>query len=161
MGNLTSRRKVVFDVKNGHLSAFFAKKGIVAPVFYSYQSKKTNIQVHLLATRELLSPGQRIQFTEIPSDITTRDIARYYTFNSDDLKAINSCRRAHNRLGFAVQLCYLKFPGRVWELGEKVPKPVLSYIALQLDVKSKLIKNYALRDTTRREHLAKIQKVFE
>lgn len=114
-----------------------------------------------MATRELLSPGQRIQFTEIPLDISTRDIARYYTFNSDDLKAINSCRRAHNRLGFAVQLCYLRFPGRVWELGEKVPKPVLSYIALQLDVKSKLIKNYALRDTTRREHLAKISYVFE
>ena len=60
-----------------------------------------------------------------------------------------------------MKLCYLRFPGRVWELGEKVPKPVLSYIALQLDVKSELIKHCALRDITRREHLAKIQKVFE
>ncbi len=114
-----------------------------------------------MATRELLSPGQRIQFTEIPPDISARNIARHYTFNFDDLKAINNCRRPHNRLGFAVQLCYLRFPGRVWELGEKVPKPVLSYIALQLDIKSKLIKNYALRDTTRREHLTKIQQLFE
>jgi TnpA family transposase len=113
-----------------------------------------------LATRELLSPEQRRQFREIPIDISARDIARHYTLNSDDLKAINCRRRVHNRLGFAVQLCYLRFPSRVWELGEKVPKTVLSYIALQLDIKPKVIKDYGLRDTTRREHLAEIQQIF-
>jgi TnpA family transposase len=113
-----------------------------------------------LATRELLSNLQRIQFTQIPLDISARDIARYYTFNSEDLKFINSRRRVHNRLGFAVQLCYLRFPSRVWEIGEQVPKPILSYIALQLSIKSKFFKDYAVRDTTRREHLAEIQKAF-
>jgi hypothetical protein len=78
-----------------------------------------------LATRELLSPAQRLQFTEIPDSITTRDIARYYTFSNDELKIIKERRRPHNRLGFAVQLCYLRFPGRVWNLGEIVPESVL------------------------------------
>lgn len=113
-----------------------------------------------MTTRSLLSTTQRLQFISIPSDISPRDIARYYTFNSEDLKIINSRRRVHNRLGFAVQLCYLRFPGRVWEIGEEVPKAVLYYIALQLEVKPKVIKAYALRDTTRREHLAEIQKLF-
>ncbi len=113
-----------------------------------------------MPTRELLSNIQRIQFTQIPLDISARDIARYYTFNSDDFKFINSRRRVHNRLGFAVQLCYLRFPSRVWEIGEQVPKPVLSYIALQLGIKSRFFKDYAIRDTTRREHLAEIQKAF-
>ncbi|MBW4511487.1 MAG: Tn3 family transposase [Scytonematopsis contorta HA4267-MV1] len=113
-----------------------------------------------MATRELLTSSQRIGFTEIPSDISEFLIARYYTLNDYDLKVINSRRRVHNRLGFAVQLCYLRFPGRVWELGERVPKSILSYIALQLDVKPKVIKEYAQRDTTRREHLAEIQLYF-
>lgn len=113
-----------------------------------------------MATRELLSDIQRIQFTQIPIDITDRDIVRYYTFNTDDLKVINSRRRVHNRLGMAVQLCYLRFPGRVWELGEKVPNSILYYVASQLSVKPKFFKQYAVRDTTRREHLAELQKVL-
>lgn len=113
-----------------------------------------------MATRELLTASQRIDFTEIPSDISEFIIARYYTLSDYDLEIINSRRRVHNRLGFAVQLCYLRFPGRAWELGEKVPKPILSYIALQLGIKPKVLNDYAQRDTTRRDHLADIQSYF-
>lgn len=113
-----------------------------------------------MATRELLSPTQRLQFTEIPDSITTRDIARYYTFSNDELKIIKERRRPHNRLGFAVQLCYLRFPGRVWSLGEIVPESVLFYIASQLKLDPTIITEYSQRDTTRREHLAEIQNNF-
>jgi TnpA family transposase len=113
-----------------------------------------------LATRELLSPAQRLQFTEIPNSITTRDIARYYTFSNEELKIIKERRRPHNRLGFAVQLCYLRFPGRVWSLGEIVPESVLFYITSQLKLDPKIITEYSQRDTTRREHLAEIQNNF-
>lgn len=113
-----------------------------------------------MATRELLSPAQRLQFTEIPDSINTRDIARYYTFSNDELKIIKERRRPHNRLGFAVQLCYLRFPGRVWSLGEIVPESVLFYIASQLKLDPGIITEYSQRDTTRREHLAEIQNNF-
>lgn len=113
-----------------------------------------------MVTRELLSPVQRLQFTEIPDSITARDIARYYTFSNEELKIIKERRRPHNRLGFAVQLCYLRFPGRVWNLGETVPESVLSYIASQLKLDSIIIGEYSQRDTTRREHLGEIQHLF-
>ncbi|CAD5988552.1 Transposase for transposon Tn501 (plasmid) [Planktothrix tepida] len=113
-----------------------------------------------MATRELLSPAQRLQFTEIPHFITPRDLARYYTFNNDELRVIKQRRRPHNRLGFAVQLCYLRFPGRVWSLGEIVPESVLFYIASQLKIDPTIIREYSQRDTTRREHLADIQQEF-
>ncbi len=113
-----------------------------------------------MATRELLSPAQRLQFTEIPNSITTRDLARYYTFSNEELKVIKERRRPHNRLGFAVQLCYLRFPGRVWSLGEIVPEPVLFYVASQLKLDPTIITEYSQRDTTRREHLAEIQNNF-
>lgn len=115
---------------------------------------------HQPSTRELLSPAQRLQFTQIPDSISPRDIARYYTFSTDNLKIINQRRRAHNRLGFAVQLCYLRFPGRVWSLGEVVPESVLSYITSQLKIDPKVIVEYSQRDTTRREHLAEIQSIY-
>ncbi|WP_139295223.1 DUF4158 domain-containing protein, partial [Planktothrix tepida] len=96
-----------------------------------------------MATRELLSPAQRLQFTEIPHFITPRDLARYYTFNNDELRVIKQRRRPHNRLGFAVQLCYLRFPGRVWSLGEIVPESVLFYIASQLKIDPTIIREYS------------------
>jgi TnpA family transposase len=113
-----------------------------------------------LATRELLSPAQRRQFTEIPDSITAREIASYYTFSNDDLKIIKEHRRPHNRLGFAVQLCYLRFPSRVWNLEEIVPVAVLDYIATQLKLDPIIIEAYSERDSTRREHLVEIQSKF-
>ncbi len=113
-----------------------------------------------MATRELLSPAQRLQFTEIPNSITAREIASYYTFSNEDLKIIKEHRRPHNRLGFGVQLCYLRFPGRVWNLEEIVPVAVLDYIATQLKLDPTILDTYSQRDSTRREHLVEIQSKF-
>lgn len=39
------------------------------------------------------------------------EIARYYTFDDRDLSIIRQRRGDHNRLGFAIQLCCLRYPG--------------------------------------------------
>jgi len=59
-----------------------------------------------------LNPEQRHALTHIPPDLSDREIARYYTFTEKEQELINRRRRASNRLGFAVQLAVLKFPGR-------------------------------------------------
>ena len=38
-------------------------------------------------------------------------MVRYWTLSYEDLNRIRSRRGAENRLGFAVQLCLLRFPG--------------------------------------------------
>lgn len=114
-----------------------------------------------MSTRELLSPSQRAEFTEIPPDMSERDMARYYTLTEDDLKVINRHRGSHNRLGFAVQLCYFRYPGRNRNPGEEVPERLLDYVAGQLKVSPHVMKDYARdRDTTRREHQLELQSVF-
>lgn len=113
-----------------------------------------------MATRELLSPAQRLQFTEIPDSITTREIATYYTLAREDLQIVSERRRGHNRLGFAVQLCYLRFPGRAWSLGEIVPPAILNYIAEQLNLAPNILSDYSRREVTRHEHLVEIQAKF-
>ena len=72
-----------------------------------------------MPTRELLTPSQRVQLLDIPPDMSEQILARYYTLSEDDLSLIKQRRRNHNRLGFAVQLAYLRFPGRTWQLMRK------------------------------------------
>ncbi|WP_238903425.1 DUF4158 domain-containing protein [Clostridium sp. YIM B02506] len=57
-----------------------------------------------MATPEiLLTEEQRLEFTQIPQNISEWEIARHYTLNENDIEIINRHRRDYNRLGFAVQ----------------------------------------------------------
>ncbi len=115
-----------------------------------------------MATRELLSPAQRAQMLCIPDDLSDQLLARYYTLSDDDLVLIKQRRRPQNRLGFAVQLAYLRFPGRTWLASEEVPPRVLTYIADQLRVNPMSLVQYAQdREATRFEYLAELQRVYK
>ena len=83
--------------------------------------------------KELLTADQREEFVRIPLDMTERELEIYYTFSQYDLEIINRHRRDHNRLGFAVQLCVLRYPG--WSLSyvEPIPDLVIQYIAKQIN----------------------------
>ena len=65
-------------------------------------------------------------------------------------------RGDHNRLGVAVQICYLRFPGRVLAEGERTYPPLLGMVAVQLKLSSSIWDIYAERDQTRREHLQEL-----
>ena len=71
----------------------------------------------------LLSPAQRAKLLQIPDDFSDREIVRYYSLSPEDLTTIAEHRRSHNRLGFTVQLAYLRYPGRPWRPEEHVPQP--------------------------------------
>lgn len=63
-------------------------------------------------------PGRSILSTERESLIalpdTNDELIRHDTFSESDLFIINQRRGAANRLGFAVQLCYSRFPESSW-----------------------------------------------
>ena len=61
-------------------------------------------------------------------------------------------RRAENRLGFALQLCLVRYPGRVLRSDERPPPALITFVAEQIDVDPGIFSNYAKRDETRREH---------
>ncbi|MBV8216153.1 MAG: DUF4158 domain-containing protein, partial [Verrucomicrobia bacterium] len=62
--------------------------------------------------------------------------------------------------GFAVQLWYLRFPGRLLAPDETPYSPILAMSAAQLKVPTGIWTFYADRDQTRREHLAELQEQF-
>src|SRR5258707_983346 len=112
-----------------------------------------------MPTRELLSPVQRTQFLCVPADMSEQMLVRYYTLSEDDRSLIKQRRRNHNRLGFAVQLAYLRFPGRTWAANEEVSPLLVSYVASQLKVNPMSIVQYGQdREATRYEHLAELEK---
>jgi len=108
--------------------------------------------------QEILSPGQHAQLLMLPTDV--RQIAECYTFSPADLELIAQCRGDQNRLGFAVQLGFLRHPGRAWTPAESIPEPMLGYLAGQLGVTPGDFAGYASRDQTRREHLARLVATF-
>jgi TnpA family transposase len=108
--------------------------------------------------RELLTSTQRDELLAFPTD--EADLLRYYTFNTHDLAVIRRRRGDHNRLGFAVQLCYVRFPGQLLAVGEPPYAPILAMAAAQLKVPTGIWSFYAERDQTRREHLLELQEQF-
>jgi len=108
--------------------------------------------------RELLTSAQREELMAFATEEV--DLIRHYTFSTHDLAVIRRCRGDHNRLGFAVQLCYLRFPGRLIALGEIPYPPILGMAAAQLKVPTGVWSFYAEREETRREHLLELQEHF-
>ena len=105
--------------------------------------------------RQLLSPQTRSSLFDPPSDPAS--IVRFYTFPPEDLALIRRRRRPGNRLGFAVQLAYLRHPGRAIEAGEVPPEEMLVFIAQQLGLTTASFADYGRRDQTRREHFLELE----
>jgi TnpA family transposase len=69
--------------------------------------------------RELLTAAQREALLAFPEE--EENLLRYYVLSVRDVAAVRQHRGNHNRLGFAVQLCYLRYPGRVLAENETPP----------------------------------------
>ncbi len=105
--------------------------------------------------RSLLTPAERAGLLAFPT--TDEEFIRYYTFSESDLSAIRQRRGNHNRLGFAVQLCYLRYPGFALPTDANPPTLLLSVVGRQLNIEPEVWPRYAQRPETRREHLAELQ----
>ncbi len=110
-----------------------------------------------MSHRALLSSEQRARLFGIP--VNQAEMARHYVLGPGDLALVRAKRRAANRLGFAIQLCALRYPGRALEPLETPPASMLSFVAKQIGVDPALFGEYARRDETRREHLIELQKL--
>ena len=108
--------------------------------------------------RSILSAAERENLLALPD--TKDDLIRYYTFSETDLSLIRQRRGPANRLGFAVQLCYLRFPGIILGIDQLPFPPLLKLVADQLKVNVDIWDDYGQREQTRREHLAELQTVF-
>jgi TnpA family transposase len=107
-----------------------------------------------MARRRLFSDEHWAGLFALPAD--ERDVVRHCTLTPDDLALIGVKRSAHNRLGYALLLCALRYPGRALDVGEVPPVRMVAYIARQLGVDPATLAAYPGRPQTRREQLSEL-----
>jgi len=105
--------------------------------------------------RSLLTSAERIALLAV--SLTEDEMIRHYTFSEADLAVIRQHRGGQNRLGFAVQLCVLSYPGCALSPDAQAPQVLLAFVARQLRVEPEMWSQYAQRAETRREHLLELQ----
>jgi len=108
--------------------------------------------------RSILSAADRDSLLAMPD--AQDELIRHYMFSESDRAVIRQHRGPANRLGFAVQLCYMRQPGVAFGADEIPFPPLLRLVAAQLKIAEECWEEYGRRDQTRREHLAELQSIF-
>ena len=111
-----------------------------------------------MAHRTILTERQRSALFDLPTDDAL--MLHHYTLAGDDLEHINERRRPENKIGFALQLCALRYPGRLLSPDEVIPEKVLRFIAAQLGLTSDDVLPYAARRQTRQQHLHTLRQIY-
>lgn len=105
-----------------------------------------------MARRTLLKTQDRQELFGIPTDEDS--LIRHYSLSPADRLEIEVRRREHNRLGFAVQLCLMRYPGRALMANEDLPMSMLDHVAEQVGADTASFEWYARREETRMNHVA-------
>ena len=108
--------------------------------------------------RRALTEAQLTNLLALP--VAEPDLVRQWTLSDGDLAAVNQRRRDRNRLGFALQLCALRYPGRRLRPGELIPAAALRFVAEQLGTHPDALASYAIRFQTRYEQLGDLRSAF-
>ena len=111
-----------------------------------------------MAHRTILTERQRSALFDLPTDEAA--MLRHYTLADEDLEIIRVRRGPHNRFGFALQLCALRYPGRLLAPGENIPLAVTRFLAAQLGLQPDDLIDYGAREETRRDHLITLRGVY-
>lgn len=109
--------------------------------------------------RSILSAAELDGLIVVPK--AKDELIRHYTFNETDLAIIRQRRGPANRLGFAILLCYMRFPCVMLSSEEEPFKPLMDMVAAQLKIPVESWAEYGQqRPETRRDHLLELQSVF-
>lgn len=105
-----------------------------------------------------MTARQRAELLALPDSEAA--VVAHHSLDAGDLAAIGTARTPATRLGYALQLCCLRYPGRHLRAGELLPAIMLDHIAEQVGVEASVIAGFARRTPTRYDQLASIKTRF-
>ena len=108
-----------------------------------------------MARRQQLSEAQLTELFDPP--VEQRELVRHYTLPFEDLAAAHRCRGDHNRLGYALMLCYLRHPGRALRAGERPPSAMVDFVAEQVGAVPGAMDEYVEAERSRQRHAIECQ----
>jgi TnpA family transposase len=83
---------------------------------------------------DFLSEDQERAYGRYAEDLTDVQLAQFFYLDSADWTLLANRRGDHNRLGFALQVCTVRFLGTLLEDMRAIPDKVVAYVARQLDI---------------------------
>jgi hypothetical protein len=105
---------------------------------------------------QIFTEAERTRLDAFPEEITHDDLIAFFTLTKADQRQLPRSSAPHNRLGFALQLCTLRFMGFVPEELTRIPPAVVESVAKQSGVVPLLV-NYGVRTQTRTDHFNVVQ----
>ena len=103
-----------------------------------------------MARRQLLTDEERQVLLGIPPDADS--LARLFTLSRVDRNLVAERRGDANRLGCAVQLALLRYPGTALAYLDQPPNALVSWMAGQLEIPAAAFAEYARRPQTMTDH---------
>ncbi|WP_175623507.1 Tn3 family transposase [Chryseobacterium schmidteae] len=109
--------------------------------------------------KQVLSDFEIKELIKIPE--TDEELIINYSLSENDFSIIkNHCRTNTNKLGFAVNLSYMRHPGIILAPDLYPDQKILQFIGSQLGINVLEWENYGKREQTRREHISTLQSVY-
>jgi TnpA family transposase len=96
---------------------------------------------------EFLSTAERERWQRFPETVPQDDLAAYFLLSDDDQREVNRQRESFNRLGYALQLCTLRYLGFVPTDFKATSQVVVSFVADQLGIAPSVFEQYDNRRT--------------
>ena len=104
-----------------------------------------------------LSEDQRTRYGHYAGELTAEQLARCFHLNDADRELIAIRRGDHNRLGFALQLCTVRFLSTFLEDLQSIPAGVVNNVARQLAIDNPSCYALYCAGEQRWEHAAEIR----
>jgi TnpA family transposase len=104
-----------------------------------------------------LTAAERDRLNRFPAQIPDDDLFAFFQLSEADHTAINQQREDHTRLGFALQLCALRYLGFAPDDLRTAPQEAVVYVARQLGIPPEALAAYGRRIPTRTMHLQQVQ----
>lgn len=112
---------------------------------------------------EFLTDEQTASYGKFNEEPTRPELERFFFLDDEDRKLIAKRRGDHNRLGFALQMCTVRYIGRFLPDDPlDVPWAAVEYLGEQLDIEDvSCVKQYTERKPTAYEHAWEIRDAYE
>jgi len=106
---------------------------------------------------DFLTEAERERWQRFPDTVPQDDLFVFFQLSDEAKGEVRRQRDSQNRLGYALQLCILRYRGFVPDHLQAIPPEVIAFVAEQLEIAPRVLPLYANRRRTQTDHQLHVQ----